>query len=224
MGLLKDQLTPADLTLRLKDEMEVSRDYLRDKLKSDPQALAYPYGVYNYEAVEAARKAGYHMAFTVNPGPNDASTEPFHLHRYLVVHGTSHKKFASFFDSKVLHVGKVEPADGELIKTRKPVFSAKILDDVDPASVRMFLGEKPLKGPQYDPATGKLVRALRILLPHGGHLVTITAVDRKGVQRSFSWYFRIQKSPQKAMAVTSASAKTAVSPKGKTIPLTKVKP
>jgi peptidoglycan/xylan/chitin deacetylase (PgdA/CDA1 family) len=222
MGLLKDQLTPEALTVRLKDEMEVSRDYLRDKLKSDPKALAYPYGVYNYEAVEAAHKAGYRMAFTVNPGPNDASTDPFHLHRYLVVHGTSHAKFAGFFDSKVLHVGKVEPADGEWVKTRKPVFGAKILDDVDPASVRMYLGEKPLKGPQYDPATGKLVRALRILLPHGGHLVTITAVDRKGVQRSFSWYFRIQKSPDKNIAAVSAphtpSEHTSVSPKGTPTP------
>jgi len=222
MGLLKDQLTSEALSVRLKDEMEVSRDYLHDKLKSDPKALAYPYGVYNYEAVEAARKAGYRMAFTVNPGPNDASTDPFHLHRYLVVHGTSHAKFAGFFSAQTLHVGKVEPADGELIKTRKPVFSAKILDDVDPASVRMYLGEKPLKGPQYDPATGKLVRALRILLPHGGHLVTITAVDRKGVQRSFSWYFRIQKSPDKNIVAAAAphtpSERTAVSPKGTPAP------
>ena len=218
MGWLKDQLAPNELTVRLKDEMEVSRDYLRDKLKSDPKGFAYPYGVYNYEAVEAARKAGYRMAFTVNPGPNDASTDPFHLHRYLVVHGTSHAKFAGFFDSKVLHVGKVEPADGEWIKTRKPVFNAKILDDVDPASVRMFLGEKPLQGPQYDPATGQLHRALRILLPKGGHLVTITAVDHKGVQRSFSWYFRIQKPPKKNIAAVTAPyaqfERPAVSSKG----------
>jgi hypothetical protein len=114
----------------------------------------------------------------------------------------------------------VEPADGEVINVRKPVFTAKILDDVDPASVRMFLGDRPLKNPLYDPATGKLRRALRILLPRGGHLVTLRAVDRKGVARSYSWYFRIKKLPVKKHGMGPASKGKSAAPPATTQPET----
>lgn len=204
MGLMKDRLAPAALAAALKDEMETSRDYLRDQLGSHVTALAYPFGVYNFEAVEAARAAGYRLAFTVNPGANDSTTDPMRLHRYLVVHGTSHEKFASFFDRKPLHVAKVEPADGEVVDTRSPVFSAKILDEVDPSSVRMFLGDRPLNRVQFKPATGRVTRPLHIQLPRGGHMATIVATDKSGTVRSYTWYFRIRKTGK-----PSPSAKTA---------------
>ena len=214
-NLLQSELSPADYAARLKDEMEGSRDFLRDKLKRVPTAFAYPYGVYNAEAVKAVRAAGYRMAFTVNPGPNDRTTDPFFLHRELVMRDTTHRQFESFFAARVLHLSHLVPADGDVIMTRKPVFSTRILDDVDPKSVKMYLGDRPLTDVQYNPKTGRLRRALKIFLHRGGHLVTVTAVDRRGILRSFSWYFRIYKPPKNAKSKFPPRAIRQLQPNGK---------
>lgn len=49
---------------QLKDEMESSRKALSEMLGKDVRDLAYPYGQFNRQALEAARQAGYRMAFT----------------------------------------------------------------------------------------------------------------------------------------------------------------
>jgi hypothetical protein len=207
----------------LKAEMEGVRDFMFRKYASEVTALAYPYGVYNFEAVEAARAAGVRLAFTVNPGANDSTTDPLHLHRYLVVNGLSRERFSNFFDRRPLHVAKVEPADGEVIHVRNPVFRARILDEVDPSSVRMYLGDKPLKKEEYDSVTGNLIRPLNIKLRRGGHMVTISAVDKMGVTRTFSWYFRIKNPPRKKSASSAPPASFQMDIMGPPAPLSPLK-
>ncbi len=193
MGKLKDKMKPAEYQAFLDEEMGSSAEFLKERYGLEPLAIAFPYGVYTFEAVEAARKAGFRMGFTVNPGPNDAATDIMHLHRFLVVSGTTHQKFASFFEDLPLHMTRVEPSDGEVVGVVNPILSARYTDDVDPDSIKMFLGDRPLKGFKVDPLTKTVTRPLRIKLNKGGHFVSVSATDREGKTRTFSWYFRVKR-------------------------------
>ncbi len=198
LARLRDGMGDAKLKARLRSEMEGSRDFLRTKLGVSPVAMAYPYGVYNAWVLVATRDAGYKLGFTVDPGPNDRTINAYKLKRHLVTSGTHPAKFAEFFNKRVLHLVDHSPAPGSHLSTRDVTVKARILDDVDPASVVLKLGDKPLKGFQYDPVTRVITRKAKMPIFRGGHLLTVQAVDRNGVARTQSWYFRVRQPAAKS--------------------------
>jgi peptidoglycan/xylan/chitin deacetylase (PgdA/CDA1 family) len=80
-----------DLTTLAEDELTTelagSRQDLEDLLDCSIRYLAYPYGRYNDQVLEAARAAGYEAAFSTQPGFNRHGVDPFRIRR-LDVFGT----------------------------------------------------------------------------------------------------------------------------------------
>jgi len=64
-----------------------------------PNVYAYPFGIYTDQTVKWLADAGMTLAFTTNPGYNDATTPRLRLHRTGVFRGTSLDQFATLLRS-----------------------------------------------------------------------------------------------------------------------------
>lgn len=71
----------------LVDELAGSRNDLNELLGEEVHYLAYPYGRYDNQVLDAARTAGYQAAFSTQPGFNRHDVDPFRIRR-LDVSGT----------------------------------------------------------------------------------------------------------------------------------------
>ena len=71
----------------LVSELAGSRQDLNDLLDEEVNYLAYPYGQYNNQVINAARAAGYKAAFSTQPGFNRQDIDPFRIRR-LDIFGT----------------------------------------------------------------------------------------------------------------------------------------
>lgn len=72
----------ATFRARLLADLQRSRDQLRRELGRAPRAVAWPYGRYGHDCLEAAREVGFRFALTLDPQPADAR-QPMTLGRYL---------------------------------------------------------------------------------------------------------------------------------------------
>ena len=191
MGLEGEKRPPKEFSKLVERELNEPIGFIKEKFGTRPWIFAYPYGVYNEEILKQTREAKYQLAFTVNPGPNDRTVPPLQLRRNLILYPIKKEAFQRIFEDKVLHLSGFKPGDGEFILEDEPVISGKILDDVEPKSIRFQLGNHPLAF-HYDPATHFLRHNIQAPLKAGGHMLTLTATDQKGQKRVYSWYFRVQ--------------------------------
>ncbi|HET9869154.1 MAG TPA: polysaccharide deacetylase family protein, partial [bacterium] len=202
LGVEAEKRAPDDFKALVGRELGYPIDYFQSKFGGRPELLAYPYGVYNDEVLRQA-KALYHFAFTVNEGPNDRTVDPYKLRRDLILAGMPMAEFAGLFKDRVLHIDHAGPGDGQVIWSRKPLISIEILDDVDPASVKLKLESRALKV-HYDPALRLVTYRVQSPMRMGGHQLTLSAVGRDGQPRIYSWYFRIKHRAQAAPPTPSA--------------------
>ena len=72
---------------RLNEELAGSWTALAGLLERPPRYIAYPYGHHDPRVIAAARSAGYHAGFSVQPGFNMQSSDRFRLRR-IDVFGT----------------------------------------------------------------------------------------------------------------------------------------
>ncbi len=202
LGLVDEKTPPKEFREMLAVELSFPIKYMKEKFNYSATTLAYSYGVYNEKVLKATKTQGYQLAFTVNPGPNDRTVPPLKLKRDLILNPTSHETFAGFFEPKVLHLGYFQPGDGELIKSHKPMLAAVIKDDVDPKTIKFALGDQSMRF-KYDPKTRRLTHRIGANLKPGGHMVTLSAVDKTGQKRTYTWYFRVKhtsfETPEKTM-------------------------
>jgi len=191
LGLEGEKRTPGQFSQLVNVELNEPIEFIQDRFGVHPWILAYSYGVYNPEVLRQAEKAKYQLAFTVNPGPNDKTVPPLQLRRNLILYPTSPQAFKNIFEDKVLHLSGFKPGDGEVIAGEEPVISGNILDDVEPKSIQFQLGNHPLVF-SYNPQTHLLRHQIKAPLKAGGHMLTLSATDKKGQKRVYSWYFRVK--------------------------------
>jgi peptidoglycan/xylan/chitin deacetylase (PgdA/CDA1 family) len=72
---------------QLTEELRGSREDLEHLLGEPVGCFAYPYGRYNDLVLDAAKKAGYKAAFSVQPGFNRPGVDPYRIRR-IDVFGT----------------------------------------------------------------------------------------------------------------------------------------
>jgi peptidoglycan/xylan/chitin deacetylase (PgdA/CDA1 family) len=82
-GLNHDPFTSCD-AWQLREELEYSRELLRERTGIEAEALAYPNGDYSAPIVEAAERAGYRLGFTTVARHVRESDDPLALPRILV--------------------------------------------------------------------------------------------------------------------------------------------
>ena len=78
---------PALDDTQLEDELSGSKAELEDMLGKPIDYLAYPFGHYDERVMATSKKAGYHAAFSVQPGFNRRDIDRFRIRR-LDVFGT----------------------------------------------------------------------------------------------------------------------------------------
>src|SRR5581483_667519 len=175
----------------LRYELNEPLTFIEGHFKRKPEMIAYPYGVYDPAILKATQEAGYKLAFTVNPGPNDRTVPHLMLKRNLILYPISHEKFAEIFNEKVLHLVSLSPGDGQEINGFRPVISARIADEIDPRSLRLQLGNHVMRV-KYDPKTHLISHPVGADLKQGGHIFCLTAKDMNGQKRVYNWYFRVK--------------------------------
>ena len=191
MGLVREKKGTENFSGLLWKELTEPLAYIEKRFGRRPQWLAYPFGVYDPEILASTQEAGYELAFTVNPGPNDKTLNPLLLKRNLVLWPFGKEAFKRIFQDKVLHCKDLSPVDGAYIDPVRPKISTKITDDIDPKSVRLQIGPHVMKV-KYNPKTGVYSHLVNADLTQGGHILTFTAKDKQGNHRVFNWYFRIK--------------------------------
>ena len=70
---------------QLQDELERVRDDFREAGIDAKPIVAYPFGSENVRVRAASRDAGYRLGYTIDAGANGAGTDPFRLHRVMVL-------------------------------------------------------------------------------------------------------------------------------------------
>jgi peptidoglycan/xylan/chitin deacetylase (PgdA/CDA1 family) len=73
----------------LRDELGGSAERLVDLGLPRPRALSYPHGAWDGRVAEAARRAGYAIAFTVDPGVAARASDPLAIPRVEVLRSDS---------------------------------------------------------------------------------------------------------------------------------------
>ena len=81
----KRHLSPTAFAKTLHDELVTSKNVLDQKLETHVTLLAWPFGIYNTEVENAAAKAGYTMAFSIDYRCATKSDKPMSVPRYMIL-------------------------------------------------------------------------------------------------------------------------------------------
>jgi peptidoglycan/xylan/chitin deacetylase (PgdA/CDA1 family) len=81
-------------------ELTYPKVRLEAELGQPVRTFCWPYGSYNSYAVSVAIRAGYEGLLTVNAGPNNMNSSPFHLRRYGVYWHTPLSLFARILEGR----------------------------------------------------------------------------------------------------------------------------
>lgn len=126
-------------------EFEGSRETIAAEIEGDCAALAYPFGLYDAGVVARAREAGYRIAFTIDRGPADWTTDIMMVPRQMLVNGNSLKTFGRWLEQEKLHLEDVTPAIGERMETSAPEFTATVADEgVSPGELEISRDGNPV--------------------------------------------------------------------------------
>lgn len=91
----KKNMSPADFQKNLDTQLVKSKKVLEQKMGTPVTLLAWPFGIYDNELEQAAQKAGYEMAFSIDGRPASRSENNMSQPRYLIVEGDSMQTFES---------------------------------------------------------------------------------------------------------------------------------
>jgi peptidoglycan/xylan/chitin deacetylase (PgdA/CDA1 family) len=81
----------------VKGELAQSKDIIERKLNMQVTSVAWPWGHYEEDFVNAARDTGYKLAFTTQPGANVSFVDPFRTRRFKI-----RKDSITWFRSRLL--------------------------------------------------------------------------------------------------------------------------
>lgn len=131
---------PAMKRAEIRKQLRESKAILEAKTGHKVKDLAYPFGLFDVRVIEEAKEAGYRMAFTVNPGKNVPSTDPYTVHRSLIPWGQSQARFNSILSASPPGKIKLGIADGSWVKPGQ-AFSVNV-EGLDPATIQMKIRGK----------------------------------------------------------------------------------
>ncbi|MBC7329537.1 polysaccharide deacetylase family protein [bacterium] len=87
---------------KAREEIELSKMEIEEKLGKEVKYFSYPYGDYNEEIIEIVKVVGFHCALTVEPFPIKKWTNLYKLGRIAIVSNFHHfKALASCFVSDI---------------------------------------------------------------------------------------------------------------------------
>lgn len=96
----KKKMTNADWQKDLDTQLVKSKKVLEEKMGTQITLLAWPFGIYTPELEQAAKNAGYEMAFSIDGRSANRSENPMSQPRYLIVESEGINTFASIIEGK----------------------------------------------------------------------------------------------------------------------------
>ncbi|MFW6437673.1 MAG: polysaccharide deacetylase family protein, partial [Armatimonadota bacterium] len=165
-----------------RSELGGSREKIGAEIDGDCNALAYPFGLYDANFIEHAKNAGYRIAFTIDRGPADQTTDPMLVPRQMLVDGNSLNTFRGWLAAEKLHLEDIDPPIGERVSTDAAI-TARLADDEVPADgMEMSVNGSPVSY-DSDAETGEL--AIDPELNEGANNLRINYYGSP--QREVSW-------------------------------------
>ena len=136
-------------------ELEDAREDIAAEIEGDCDAFAYPNGLYDADVAARARDAGYRIAFTIDRGPADQTTDAMFVPRQMLVDGNSLKTFGNWLSQEKLHLEELDPPVGERMSTDAGITARLADDDVPINGMEMSVNGSPIKY-EGDSETGML--------------------------------------------------------------------
>jgi peptidoglycan/xylan/chitin deacetylase (PgdA/CDA1 family) len=90
----RKQQKPDDYVKFVRTQLVKSKAVLEQRMGHTINTLAWPFGIYDVELMQAASDAGYIAAFTLDAKPVTPQDAAMALARYMVVDATGEKGFA----------------------------------------------------------------------------------------------------------------------------------
>ena len=84
----------------LDEELATSKKIIQGIIEQEVYSFAYPNGFWDETAKESLMQHGYQFAFTVMPGINLSTTDPYELRRIIVNKMNSQKDFIDWVEGK----------------------------------------------------------------------------------------------------------------------------
>lgn len=91
----KRKHSPAAYAKLVKSQLEESKKIIEDNLGTKVTLLAWPFGIYDKYLEEAAAKAGYEMAFSIDYKTANRNFRPMAQPRFMIVVGQTMKTFVA---------------------------------------------------------------------------------------------------------------------------------
>jgi peptidoglycan/xylan/chitin deacetylase (PgdA/CDA1 family) len=96
----KEKQSPEEYQKFVDNQLQHSKKVLEDKMGKKVTLLAWPYGVYDDYLEQEAAKAGYEMAFSIDPRPASKSEKTMAQPRYLILETQGMKTFEAIVSGK----------------------------------------------------------------------------------------------------------------------------
>lgn len=189
LGMPSKGQSPEDYSGQIADELGRSIELLK-KHGYPVNWLAYPYGEYNKELMEATRAAGFALGFAQNPGAVGRGHDPYGLPRFAVVGATSDfKVFKERLGYKPLVFAQMSPDVGVLESGSPGVFKARVADPslYRSGEVNLFVSELGRLEATFDSSTGWIVAESTKPLTRRLNRVLISLRSRAGGFALTSW-------------------------------------
>jgi len=140
-------------------EIMGSKEIMERNLGHAVRFFAYPYGQYDETVRSAAKRAGFRLMLSSDPGSVGAGADSDRIPRQAVVGAQmSLEDFAQKLKNPPLTVLSRTPASGTLPSNTIPAVSMTLKDPglYHPNQINVFLSEKKRLNAQFDPRTGVL--------------------------------------------------------------------
>ena len=146
-------------TEEMEKELRTSKQLLEKNLGHPVRYFAYPFGQYDERVRTEAKKAGFRLMLSSDPGSVGPHAEFDRIPRQAIVGaGMSLEDFAGKLRTPPLEVSRRIPSPGTLSSRTIPEISITIKDPgfYEPSQINMFLSEKGRLDAKYDAKTGML--------------------------------------------------------------------
>lgn len=189
---------------RLVRETKESKKIIEENTGCTIRHFCYPYGFYNSDVINHLKRAGYHTAVTVNPCPNDVTTSPYLLGRYIIAPWTTLADFSEKLTTRRLRPQKVWPHDaGMYAQTVPSVHFTAVQKKTSFPRMRMKWKWK-WTDVSHSPATSTVRwNSPNGSLSSGAYPVQVHAWDTYSNHYTYAWLF--QKVDQNSPSVSAST-------------------
>lgn len=178
--------TTSGFLIRMKPQMVMSKNWIRQVTGHDPKTIAYPGGLYDTATQPLLEKYGYAAGFTCDLGSNVAGVTPsWLLKRFIIGSDSSLASFSRQLTSKAMELRGATPPPGTRVAAR----TALIRVSVPTLSNLNLYTPGHLTALKQTRAGQRTMLTMRVGGHRGFHPITVVGTNSSGQRVYASWAF-----------------------------------